>query len=80
MHLGGNDDRCTPGAQGTADKVTQGFKQGIALLIEVDNMVALERTARLLVNRQFPGVRAQSACTHFDSPARKMAGASALLI
>ena len=44
VYLGGNDDRSIAGAESGTDKVTQRFKERIALLIEVNDMLTLKRT------------------------------------
>jgi hypothetical protein len=51
VNLGGNDNRSSAGAESRADKVAQHFEERIALLIEVNNMVASKLTVSLSLKR-----------------------------
>jgi hypothetical protein len=44
VYLGGKDDRSIAGVESRTDKVTQRIEKRIALLIEVNNMLALKGT------------------------------------
>jgi len=49
VYLGGNYDRSIAGVESRADKISQRVKERIALLIEVNDMLALNGTVEMLL-------------------------------